>query len=82
MRNPYDAMKFAFAVCLSNIYFGYTLIYLSAVDFPVIAKIFGIDYDIHTAQGIFQGVVPIGGALGAFFSSYFIEKFSRRYIKS
>lgn len=54
MRNPYDAMKFAFAVCLSNIYFGYTLIYLSAVDFPVIAKIFGIDYDIHTAQELFK----------------------------
>lgn len=78
MRNPMDAMKFCITVCLSNIYYGYTLIYISGIDFSVIAQQYNIDFDIHTAQGIFQGVMPIGGAIGAVSSVYFITKFSRR----
>jgi uncharacterized protein (DUF697 family) len=65
-------------VCLSDFYFGYTLVYLSAVDFNIIAEQFGIDFDPSVAQGIFQGIMPIGGALGAMSSAYFIGLFSRR----
>jgi hypothetical protein len=55
------------------------LVYLSAVDFKVITEVFNIDFDASIAQGIFQGIMPIGGAVGAVSSAYFIGLFSRRY---
>jgi hypothetical protein len=67
------------ALCSAELYFGYTLIYLSAVDFKVIATNYSIDFDIDFAQGIFQGILPIGGAMGALCSTLFISKLSRRY---
>lgn len=79
MKDPFHALKFIGSICLSEIYFGYTLIYLSAVDFPVIAHIFSIDFDIAFAQGLFQGIVPIGGAFGAYLSSFLVARLSRRY---
>jgi hypothetical protein len=31
------------------------------------------------AEGIFQGVMPIGGAIGAISSAVFLSRLSRRY---
>ena len=45
----------------------------------MIAKNYSIDFDIDLAQGLFQGILPIGGAIGAVSSTFFISKFSRRY---
>jgi len=78
IRDPYHSLFYTLTLCMSNIYFGYTLVYLSSVDFPVIVKVYSIDYDINLAQGIFQGITPIGGAVGAVSSTYFISKLSRR----
>lgn len=72
------AFYFIFTICLSDFYFGYTLVYLSAVDFNIILHQFKIDFDASVAQGIFQGIMPIGGAVGAISSAYFIGLFSRR----
>jgi hypothetical protein len=44
LLNPKRSILYAIVICLSEIYFGYTLIYLSAVDFDVIAKIYNIDF--------------------------------------
>ena len=77
-KNATHAFYYIFTICISSIYFGYTLIYLSAVDFNTLAGIFGIDFDVSLAQGLFQGVLPIGGAFGAVSSSYFIRLLSRR----
>jgi hypothetical protein len=54
------------------------LIYLSVVDFDIVVDAFKIDYDPAVAKGIFQGVMPIGGAIGAVSSAYLIGLFSRR----
>jgi hypothetical protein len=78
IRDPYYTLYYIITICISEIYFGYTLIYLSAIDFPVIANIYSIDFNIHVAQGLFQGIVPIGGAVGAIASTYFVSKLSRR----
>ena len=63
---------------MSSFYFGYTLIYLSAIDFAVIAQEYSIDFDVNLAQGIMQGIMPIGGTIGALTSTYFVSKLSRR----
>lgn len=78
IKDPYHSLKYTLALCTAELYFGYTLIYISAVDFRVIAKNYSIDFDIDLAQGMFQGILPIGGAVGAVSSTYFISKFSRR----
>lgn len=78
--DPYRCLYYTIIICISEIYFGYTLIYLSAIDFKVIAKNFNIDFDLYLAQGVFQGIIPIGGAVGAISSTFFVSKLSRRYI--
>jgi hypothetical protein len=65
-------------ICISEIYFGYALIYLSAIDFTVIVNIYSTDFNIHVARGLFQGIVPIGRAVEAIASPYFVSKLSRR----
>ena len=78
VKNPFLSLYFVMTFCLSSMYFGYTLVYLSAVNFSVIAKLYSIDFDISLAQGLFQGVLPIGGAIGATLSTKFITMLSRR----
>jgi len=65
-------------VCISLFYFGYTLIYISTISFNVIVEDFKIDFNKSIAQGIFQGIVPIGGAVGAVSSAYFLQNLSRK----
>lgn len=72
------AFYFIFTLCLSDFYFGYMLVYLSAVDFNIVVEKFHIDFDPSVAQGVFQGIMPIGGAVGAISSAYFLGLFSRR----
>lgn len=78
MKNPYVILNYFYVICISEIYFGYTLIYLSAIDFHVIVEKYAIDFDVTTAEGIFQGIMALGGALGALSSSYFVTVFSRK----
>lgn len=77
-KNVMFAFYYVFTLCLSYFYFGYTLIYISAVDFGIIVSLFKIDFSRSFAQGFLQGITPIGGAVGALTSSYFIAKFSRK----
>lgn len=80
IKNPFATIYYMFTLCLSGFYFGFTLILISAVDFETIAAVYNIDFDISVAQGLFQGVTPIGGAIGAVSSAYFVSIFSRKYI--
>jgi hypothetical protein len=82
VKDPYHALAYSCTLTLSNLFFGFTLVYLSAVDFPIIAKIYSIDIDLHFAQGLFQGVLPIGGAVGALSSSSLVSKLSRKYFNN
>ena len=82
VKDPYYSLAYSCTLSLSNLFFGYTLVYLSAIDFPVIAKIYSIDFDLNFAQGLFQGVLPIGGAVGALSSSYLVTKLSRKYFNN
>jgi len=65
-------------VSLSSFYFGYTIIYLSVIDFTVVMDIYAIDISKSDAEGLLTFCVPLGGCLGALASSYFINKVSRR----
>lgn len=78
MKNPHVILNYFYVICISEIYFGYTLIYLSAIDFSVIVERYGIDFDIATAQGMFQGINSVGGATGALITGYFVTLLSRK----
>lgn len=67
-------------VSLSSFYFGYTIIYLSVLDFNLVIRIFDINISRSLAEGLITSCVPIGGLIGAYFSSYFIKHLSRRYL--
>ena len=82
IKDPYHSLAYSCTLTLSNLFFGFTLVYLSAIDFPVIAKIYSIEFDLYFAQGLFQGVLPIGGAVGALSSSYLVSKLSRKYFNN
>jgi hypothetical protein len=65
-------------ISLSAFYFGYTILYLSVIDFGTVIKIYGIEMEPSTAEGILTFCVPLGGLFGALSSSYFIRNLSRR----
>jgi len=63
---------------LGTFYFGYSIAYFSSIDFDAIIKIYGVDWDRTTAQGLLTGCIPIGGGIGALASDILIKRFSRR----
>jgi hypothetical protein len=65
-------------ISLSSFYFGYTIIYLSVIDFYTVIDIFSIDMERKNAEGLLTFCVPLGGLIGAWASSYFINNISRR----
>lgn len=73
-----DILMIIFNIALSSFYFGYAMVYLPAIDFAAIYKLYGIQINYQVAQGILVACVPIGGGLGAVSSSILLEKFSRR----
>ena len=64
---------------LGAFYFGYSMGYFSSIDFDTIMKIYGIEWERTTAQGVLTGCLPIGGGIGALSSNILTQKFSRRY---
>jgi hypothetical protein len=52
---------------------------LGTFDFDNIIKIFGITMSKTTAEGLLNGMVPIGGGIGALTSFLLLKYFSRRY---
>ena len=82
VKSPKTSLCYAITLCMSSVYFGYMLVYLSAIDFPVIANIYSITYDLSFAQGLSQGVLPIGAAVGAMLSTLIISRLSRRYFNN
>lgn len=56
------------------------MVYLPAIDFGAIYKLYDIQINKQMAQGILVACVPIGGGLGAVSSSLLIDRFSRRYL--
>ena len=68
-----------FNIALSSFYFGYAMVYLPAIDFSAIYKLYSIPINYQVAQGILVASIAIGGGLGAVSSSLLISSFSRRY---
>lgn len=65
-------------VALGSFYFGYTLAYLNAIDFDVVVRIYKVNWDHTTAEGLLTGCIPIGAGIGALITEILIQKFSRR----
>jgi TRAP-type C4-dicarboxylate transport system permease small subunit len=78
-KSACKVLGYIFTLCISEFYFGYTLIYLSAIDFNTIITEYSITMEPSVAEGIFQGIVPIGGAIGAFSSALILSRLSRKY---
>jgi MFS family permease len=68
----------AFSISLSFFYLGYTNIYYSTIPPETISRLYHIDTDVATAEGVLNGVVSIGGLIGCLLSSFIIRNFSRR----
>jgi|688.fasta_scaffold186872_1 hypothetical protein len=64
---------------VGSFYFGYCLSYFNSIEFKHIYEIFHINMPIKQAEGLFSGCVSFGALFGAYFSSYIINKYSRRY---
>lgn len=69
----------AMNIALSSFYFGYCSVYFSQLDIATVLDILNYDLNGNTAKGILNGCIPVGALIGAFFSSLFIRKLSRRY---
>jgi hypothetical protein len=65
-------------ICLSPFYFGYTITYLGTFTFTNISEIFHIDMSKETAQGLFNGCIPVGAGIGALTSFILLQKLSRK----
>lgn len=65
-------------LCFSSFYFGYTLAYLGTFDFNVIIKLYNIDYDQNTVEGLLQGITSIGAGVGALGASIVLKMLSRK----
>ena len=65
-------------ICFSLFYYSYNFAYFGTYDFQVIYKIFQIEMDPILAEGILQGLVPIGSGIGSLLSLSLILNFSRR----
>jgi MFS family permease len=63
---------------LSNLYFGYCLVYISTIDFNEVIEIFSISLESSTAKGILTGCIPVGAGIGALLGLKLIHVFSRR----
>ena len=75
---PY-LLRLCLNICLSSFYFGFSNGYFNAINFDHIVQIFHIEkYPKAAAQGILTGFMSVTGGLGAFSSSYLLQKFSRK----
>ena len=60
IRDPCHVLNYTLTISLAVVYLGLNFVYLSTVDFTVVAKIYGIDFDLALAEGLFQAVISIG----------------------
>jgi hypothetical protein len=67
------------SIALGFFFFGYCLVYLGSIPIDTILSVFGSNYSRGIAQGLLNGCIPVGGFLGAMFSSVITKHFSRRY---
>lgn len=66
-------------ISLSAFYFGYTIAYISSIDFGTVINVYSITLNREVAQGFLNACIPIGGGIGALLSKIFLAKLSRRY---
>lgn len=66
------------AMALGGVYFGYSLAYISTIPMEEILNKFGSDMSKEAAQGFLSGIIPVGAGVGAWLSSIFNKKFSRK----
>ena len=78
IKDPYHVLNYTLTISLAAIYMGYNFVYLSIIDFAVVAKIYLIDFDLALAEGLFQAIMSAGGILGGIIPVYLIGKLSRR----
>ena len=78
VKNPSRTFLQTLNLSLSIVYISYFYVYLSAVDFAVVIRIYSIDFDPVLAESVLQSITGIGGLLGAFTPVLFVCKLSRR----
>jgi len=65
IKDPYHVLNYTLTISLAVVYMGLNFVYLSTIDFTVVAKIFQIDSDLALAEGLLMAVISIGGIIGA-----------------
>lgn len=70
----------AWTISMSMYHFGYFLLYFNQIPIETLKEIYHIPLGDAISEGIINGCIPIGGLVGALSSSFFISRFSRRYL--
>lgn len=72
-------LKVVLNVCLSPFTYGFANGYFNSISIYDIAKIYEVEgYSLSTLQGVITGVLPFTGGIGAYFTSYMLNRFSRK----
>jgi len=78
IRDPFHVLFYTITASLSIVYLGYNFVFLSAIEFRVIAEIYQIDIDVTVAEGLYQGIISFGGLFGGLLPVYLVSRFSRK----
>lgn len=64
---------------LSSFYFGYSMVYFNATDYPILEKMFSIDLDRGVGEGILSGCIAFGAIFGAAFQRAALSILGRKF---
>lgn len=77
-RSRPHLLKITLNICLSSFYFGYSNGYFNSIPFDGIVQIYSLQhYSKPQMQGFLTGCLSITGALGAYLSSFLLQRCSR-----
>ena len=71
--------KVCLNICLTSFMFGFGNSNFNAIAFDDVIQIYGLQtYPRATTQGLLTGCLSVMGGIGAFCSSYLLQKLTRR----
>ena len=65
-------------ISLTTLYFGYSLVYLSASGFPILAQYYGDIMLIPYVQGLLIGCLTLGAVIGTLIGYKLLPLISKR----